>query len=440
MTSRGFTEEPFGPGAQTAKEEAGGANKTNGHAPDGWPMLAATAYRGLAGEVVAALSPHTESDPIALLLQFMTSFGNVVGRGPYYQVEGDQHFANIFVILAGESSKSRKGTSAGRIRSVLKIADYDWAHNRVAGGLSSGEGVLHAVRDAVERPVKGVMEIVDAGIDDKRLLLDEREFFQALAVMRREGNIVSRVIRDAWDCREILATLTKHSPTRATRAFISIVGHITGYEVQQSLDHTSMANGYANRFLFACVRRSKMLPHGGSSADAVIGELGAKTLAAVEAARPLERITMTPDAMRLWESAYPELSAGTPGLLGAITGRAEAQTVRLALIYALLDASAQIDRPHLEAALALWEYCKASARYIFGDLIGAPIADEILRALRTMGTSGMTRTDIRNLFHRNRSGDEIGEALQQLLTAGKARFTTSPARRGPWMRETWFAT
>ena len=56
-----------------------------------------------------------------------------------------------------------------------------------------------------------------------------------------------------------------------------------------------------------------------------------------------------------------------------------------------------------------------------------------------MGASGMTRTDIRNLFHRNRSGDEIGKALQQLLAAGKARFTTSPASRGQWTRETWFA-
>lgn len=28
---------------------------------------------------------------------------------------------------------------------------------------------------------------VDAGVDDKPILLDEREFFQALAVLKREG-------------------------------------------------------------------------------------------------------------------------------------------------------------------------------------------------------------------------------------------------------------
>ena len=53
----------------------------------------------------------------------------------------------------------------------------------------------------------------------------------------------------------------------------------------------------------------------------------------------------------------------------------------------------------------------------------------------------MTRTDIRNLvFHRHRSADQIGQALQMLLTNGRARFTQQPASRGPWKREIWYAT
>ena len=80
-----------------------------------------------------------------------------------------------------------------------------------------------------------------------------------------------------------------------------------------------------------------------------------------------------------------------PGLLGAITDRAEAQTIRLALVYALLDQAPQIDVVHIEAALALWHFCEASARYIFGDLVGDPIADTILRALRAAGAAGLSR-------------------------------------------------
>ena len=337
--STGYEEIRDDPAPKGAAASSGSSHVS--HAPDPWPALAPVAFHGLAGEVVARLSPYTESDPVALLVQFLTSFGNAVGRVPYYQVESDRHFGNLFVVMVGETSKSRKGTSAGRIRAIFDIAEPDWARERVLGGMSSGEGVIFAVRDPVYAMKKGNEELIDVGVTDKRLLLDEREFFQALAVLRREGNILSRVIRDAWDCRN-LATLTKQSPTRATDPFISIIGHITAEEIRQSLDHTSMANGYANRFLFVCVRRSKMLPHGAAVEETVTGILGTKTLDASTAARAVGRVTMDPGAIRLWEQVYPTLSEGLPGLLGAITGRAEAQTVRLALLYALLDHAPQI--------------------------------------------------------------------------------------------------
>ena len=95
--------------------------------------------------------------------------------------------------------------------------------------------------------------MIDPGIDDKRLLLDEREFFSALEVMKREGNIVSRVIRDAWDC---LARLGRYQePANPRRPTPSSRSSATSPSMScaQTLDQTSMANGYANRFLF-CLR------------------------------------------------------------------------------------------------------------------------------------------------------------------------------------------
>ena len=56
-----------------------------------------------------------------------------------------------------------------------------------------------------------------------------------------------------------------------------------------------------------------------------------------EFAKSVGRVTMTAPACRLWEAVYPVLSADQPGLLGAITARGEAQTIRLAMIYALHD-------------------------------------------------------------------------------------------------------
>jgi len=432
---------------ELAREIAARRTKPNGHdnrggdrrhgagpgateAPDlPWPKIETEAYYGVAGEIVRAIQPHTEADPIAILIQLLAAAGNAIGRGPYYQVEGDRHGPNIYAILVGETAKGRKGTAAGRVRQIMEIADPQWTSERVhSGGLSSGEGVIWAVRNPImqmERQGKGekaerVEVVVDAGVADKRLYVVESEFSAALAVMRREGNILSRVLRDGWD-RGDLSTLTKNSPARATGAHISIVGHITAEELRRDLDRTSMCNGYANRFLFGCVRRANVLPFGGALDEEKTCELGMRLRAAIEAARNITQAKMTQEARVLWKAVYPALSEGEPGLLGAIIGRAEAQVIRLALIYALLDRSAVIGDAHLRAGLAVWEYCESSARWIFGDSLGDPIADEILRALRQAGAAGMTRTEIRDHFGRNQSADRTGLALATLGRCGKAK-------------------
>jgi hypothetical protein len=404
-----------------------------------WPSLANAAFHGLADKVVFRLVPNTEADQAALLMQFLVSYGNAVGRKPYFMVEGTKHFPNLFVVLAGQTAKARKGTSADRIRQLFELADPEWTQRCVQGGISSGEGIIWAIRDPIYAMKKGELQCVDLGVEDKRLLLDEREYQQALTVMTRPGNTASRIIRDAWDSRERIQSLTKNSPASVTKPMVSIVSHITIEELRESLDRTAMANGYANRFLFACVRRGQLLPHGGNSDDDAVSYLGPEIAKALAAARQLDRITMTSAAAKRWEEIYAALSVEQPGLLGAITARAEAQTLRLALVYALLDGLGEIDVAHLEAALAVWRYSEASAKLIFGDTVGDPLADEILRALRSCLITGMTRSDLTLMFrHSPHRAGAIGPALDRLLQLGKARkeiFTTA-GRSG----ERWFAT
>ena len=66
------------------------------------------------------------------------------------------------------------------------IADPEWVKHRTDGGLSSGEGLIWAVRDPIESMKKGEREIIDAGVTDKRLLCDEREFVGVLTAAKRE--------------------------------------------------------------------------------------------------------------------------------------------------------------------------------------------------------------------------------------------------------------
>src|SRR5262249_4732568 len=115
-----------------------------------WPEpLAPEALHGLAGDIVRLIIPASEADPVALLMQFLVAFGSILGRTAYFLVEGTRHYANEFLVLVGETSKARKGTSWNRVFGILRAAEVEWAKERVQTGLSSGEGLIHAVRDPV---------------------------------------------------------------------------------------------------------------------------------------------------------------------------------------------------------------------------------------------------------------------------------------------------
>jgi len=332
-------------------------------------------------------------------------------------------------LVVGETSKARKGTSFGRIKHVLSLTEKHWTKNCVASGLSSGEGLIWSVRDRVSKK--------DPGVTDKRLLLVEAEFASTLKVMGREGNTLSGIIRQAWD-QGNLRSLTKKSPARATNAHISIIGHVTKIELKRYLNATEAGNGFANRFLFVCSRRSKRLPFGGNLTDADLQPLADRLHTVIEYAQGLDQpIAMNEDARTLWCEVYPELSDGKPGLFGSVTSRAEAQVIRLALIYAVLDQSEVIIREHLQAALAVWRYCEASARYIFGEALGDPTADTILRALRA-SPQGLTRTEISSLFDRHKNTGAIATALASLQEHGLAHYINEPTGGRP--TEMWFAT
>ncbi len=70
------------------------------------------ALYGLAGEIVKKLKPETEAHPAALLAEILMSFGNIIGRTAYFQVEDTRHYGNIFAVKVGDTAKSRKGTAA----------------------------------------------------------------------------------------------------------------------------------------------------------------------------------------------------------------------------------------------------------------------------------------------------------------------------------------
>ena len=368
---------------------------------EGWPFINEDAYQGLAGAFTRAVEPYSEADPVGILLHTLVAAGSLIGPGPHVMVEHLPHYPRTYALLVGKSAIARKGTAWNTLRYVLGHVDEHWILKRVKSGLSSGEGLVYQVRDPLydKIPVRegnrkagniiGYDDILsDSGEPDKRLLILESEFASPLKVMQRDGNTLSSMLRAAWD-HGSLSPLTKNDRIEATGAHISIIGHITRDELLRSLTVTERANGFANRFLIILVKRSKFLPSGKGTPPDILTPYFARFSRALESARTRGKLARDRETEDLWEVEYPKLENEIPGLTGAVLARAAAQVLRLSLIYALLDeteaqrSDPAIRVPHLRAALALWDYCKASVFSVFGDAVGDAVGDRLLEAIKS---------------------------------------------------------
>jgi hypothetical protein len=269
--------------------------------------------------------------------------------------------------------------------------------------------------------------------NDHRALILESEFARLLAIVNREGSTISHNLRNGWDTGT-LSVETRQKKERVHGAHISVIGHITRDELLRRLSDVEAANGFANRHLIICGRRSKLLPFGGGLTQDVAGVIR-KLKDATDKTRKLgnTQIDFDEEAKNFWAQIYAVLSEGKPGLLGAITSRAEAHVVRLALIYALLDKAEEIRLEHLKAALAVWDYSEASAAYIWGDRLGDPTADEILSALKA-SMEGLTRWDLHRHFSGHKTGNELDRALGMLTERGLIRSAPEESGGRPGTR------
>jgi hypothetical protein len=159
-----------------------------------------------------------------------------------------------------------------------------------------------------------------------------------------------------------------------------------------------MANGFGNRFLWFVVKSDKVMPFAGRIPEEVF-EPFVRQLRALHKLGTLgtsHAASLDDDAREMWEELYRgRLRKDQPGLAGMMVSRGPTVVLRIALIYAALDWPTTPDialgdgvdgdlviRPdHLNAAVAVWDYCEASARMLFQTHTGDRFADKLLRLL-----------------------------------------------------------
>jgi hypothetical protein len=230
--------------------------------------------------------------------------------------------------------------------------------------------------------------------------------------------------------------MTKHNREKATEPHICVLGHITRHELKELLTISDIWNGGANRFLWMAVRRSKLLPFAKPMPDGDVAAIAKELAGVIEYAHGRSRadaeLTMSNSAQSHWADCYSELTHDHPGIFGAVTSRAEAQALRLAMTFALFDGKERIELQHLEAALTFWRFAFDSAGYIFGGTELDPVAQRIIEAL-TLGPK--TQTEISHLFGRNLPKERLTSVLGDLQDRGRITMTQESTGGAP--RKIW---
>ena len=370
------------------------------------------ALQGPVGWFIEAAEKYTEADYQCLALQFLTAMGNLLGPGNYGQVGSERHYPNLFTLIVGPTS-SGKGHGLSTIRALAKEIDQKWTDEHIHSSAASGEGLVRMLSEIENK-------------EDKRILLSAREMSIVLGNARREGSNLSAYLREAYDGLPIENFKAK-SRIAAKDYFLSVIGHITPHELSRVLGDVDWFNGLANRFTWGLVEQSKVLaripriPGFGPVAD---------TLRNLAALSPIGEIPFSEEGGNVWDAWVESLPKPKDERMGAAQERIRPNTLRTALIYALLDPDrlgpiekVELLPRHVEAAIEIARYSMDTVRWFLERPPDIKQDDDVAKIQKIR-------------VARNKNGELTGTELCAVLPNESAdRRNELATRAGLWFKE-----
>lgn len=397
------------------------------------------AYLGPFGEFIQAARPYTEAGDPGLLAAILACFGAYYGRHAHFVRGSAIHGPNVFVLGVGESASTRKTTAWATVRPVFfPPAGKPMYRPQKFSGVASGERLLHMwepVEVEVTDPV--TMTVGTALVDaEPRALWYESEISAVFKRTKREGATMAETICQLWDQDDLEHWVRTGPDIRiaAEKYRAGLIGLSTLELIRSHVTTAEAGTGLGNRFLWFYLADSfRDLPEGGTVPDHIVNDFRDK----LHLDRATDRqsvVDLTPDAKAIWREIYGKLKRGQNrmGMVEALLNRGEPYVLRIALNYHLACGGKVIEKgsnevvgvESLKAALAVWDYCRASVMKIFEGTVGDPAIDEILHFLRQGGKGwapieevkgpGLLRTSVER-------GVRMGVLKKGLLGAGRGR-------------------
>jgi hypothetical protein len=390
------------------------------------PMLEPVALYGPIGEWVKFIANRSESHPAALLMQALAIFGNRIGSEyaddacPGFLQGESYHRTALYIMVIGDSGRGAKGDSWNYARSLLKRVDPTFYPHE---GVQTGEGFIEVLADDIPLDEHSVIQgekvqhIKKGGQRDRRFFNFEPEYGRVLHVASRTGATIKDIVRALWDYGST-AKVTAGSQHSVSNVTLSMVAHVTPPELERDFDQVDLMSGYGNRFLFCWSERTRTLKQEYPLTKEEYNQFVPILIDALEYGHEdaPEDYEFTDEARELWtdEVSRWKAAAHPSSMVHALKSRFRPQVKRLAVIYAVSDQSDVIDVPHLQAALAVWDYSVQTVEYCLADQIGDKDANKLYQALLE-SPSGLTRKEVyAEVFKMNKSSQQIDRAVKLL--------------------------
>lgn len=387
------------------------------------PMPNQDMFIGLAGEVARVASHNTEVNPVSAALAFLSFIGANVGRDTFLLINNTYHHPRLFTLHIGRSSRGGKGDSqqlTHRIRQRIEALEPELLGKTHTGGLSSGEGLAAMIHDGYgETPP----------IHDKRLWVVEGELANVLKKVAREGNVLSAVLREMWDGSDIKPAV-KTRPMGVTDPHIGLHACITPTELSKTMSKGEIDNGFANRFLMIWAENIGCIPFPETTQEHVIEQLAVMAIDVIKYSLGNYPDTTNSKEMNLSEAAklfygqiYRHFKIPLDNeLVAGLLARRAPYTIRLAMLFALMDKTRVIEVRHLKAAFAWVDYATHTARFVFHSERQTEKATEVKKNAAKILTyleehaNGRSSSEITSqCFKGNLEAAKIKEALHYLL-------------------------
>ncbi|MFC7719709.1 DUF3987 domain-containing protein [Nonomuraea recticatena] len=353
-------------------------------------------YRGIIGDAVRLIDPHTEADPAAVFASGLTYFSQAVGPRPYVKQGGLKHPLILWALIVGNSSKGKKGESRRSIHSLFRQAFEEYFEDDDSPFMMDGipQSGATLVRTLAEQQEIATEELCVWDRPDGFPVLAFDEEWATVMQATKKDKPLATYLRKLWEGKnKISHRISQNGKTvRATidKPHMCILGHITPEEMRLTLGQADIAGGTINRFLCFASEKSKKLPFGGGLDEKEQAKFALRLRRFIERGQRVAAVEMTAEAAKYWVQLYDELDAMMEQgqEMEKWIGRAHPQVLRIAGLYALTTHEG-VDPPkvtvdNFKSAMALLRYSIESVKYAMGDIGGnkrGQIAAKILDLL-----------------------------------------------------------